>query len=372
MTASLRTLAAQPVMAGSDPGWRNDPPSIIRAPLDRRSRLVMQAGAAAVFDDVYPVQWTGQQAVVALPEHIDLSNAGQIREELLSVINRGAKALVADMTATISCDNAGADAVARAHQRAVISGTDLRLVVTAQIVQRVFSLSGLDRLVSIYPCLEAATAASAPAAALAPPTRPAPAITPAVVRKLIDALHDGVALAAGDGALVLANRRLADMFGYERAELLGRPVEFLIPARLQSAHPGHRASYAQVHGNLAASTQARFVGLRKDGTRLPVEISISPVTTGTGQFAINVIRRVTEGPRPEDRASLARGAVTAELRHRSRELLDMISNSCSHVGLSLQAAMELPAEVARQRIALPLRQLARHDAADPQRRISQR
>ena len=117
--------------------------------------------------DAYPVQWTGRQAVVALPEHIGLSNAGLIREELLSVINRGATALIADMTATISCDHAGADAVARAFQRAVISGTELRLVVTAQIVRRVLGINGLDRLVSIYPSLETATAARPPAPALA-------------------------------------------------------------------------------------------------------------------------------------------------------------------------------------------------------------
>jgi anti-anti-sigma regulatory factor len=56
----------------------------------------------------------GWQASIAFPEHIDLSNAGTIREELLSVINRSAAALIADMTATISCDHAGADGVVRA------------------------------------------------------------------------------------------------------------------------------------------------------------------------------------------------------------------------------------------------------------------
>ena len=117
--------------------------------------------------DAYPVQWTGRQAIVALPEYIGLSNARLIREELLSVINRGATTLIADMTATISCDHAGADAVARAFQRAVISGTELRLVVTAQIVRRVLAINGLDRLVSIYPTLEAATAARPPAPVLA-------------------------------------------------------------------------------------------------------------------------------------------------------------------------------------------------------------
>jgi anti-anti-sigma factor len=103
--------------------------------------------------------------MVTLPEHIDVYNAGPIREELLSVINHGAETLIVDMSATISCDHAGADAVGRASQRAALSGTKLRLVVTAQIVSRVLSLGGLDRLVSISPSLEAAISASrAPAA----------------------------------------------------------------------------------------------------------------------------------------------------------------------------------------------------------------
>jgi anti-sigma B factor antagonist len=112
-----------------------------------------------MFRDAYPVRWMGQQAVVALPEHIDVSNASQIREELLSVINRGAAALIADMTATLSCDQSGADAIMRAYQRALASGTQLRLVVTAQIVRRMLGINGLDRLIPVYPFVEAATAA---------------------------------------------------------------------------------------------------------------------------------------------------------------------------------------------------------------------
>ena len=110
------------------------------------------------------MQWMGRQAAVTLPEHIDASNAASIGEELLSVINRGATVLIADMAATVSCDHAGVDAMVRAHQRAVAKGTQLRLVVTTQTVRRVLSLSGLSRLVSIYPSREMAIAAGAPAA----------------------------------------------------------------------------------------------------------------------------------------------------------------------------------------------------------------
>jgi anti-anti-sigma factor len=116
-------------------------------------------------EDVYPVEWAGGQVVVTFPEHIGISNAGQVREELLSVINRGATTLIADMTATVSCDHAGADAMIRAWQRAAASGTELRLVVTAQIVARALSAVGLDRTVSVYPSLDAAAAARLPAPA---------------------------------------------------------------------------------------------------------------------------------------------------------------------------------------------------------------
>jgi anti-anti-sigma factor len=115
-----------------------------------------------VSKDTYPVRWIGRLAVVTLPEHIDVSNASQIREELLWVINRGAAALIADMNTTLSCDQSGADAMMRAYQRALASGTQLRLVVTAQIVRRVLGINGLDRLIPVYPSVEAAAAAGTP------------------------------------------------------------------------------------------------------------------------------------------------------------------------------------------------------------------
>ena len=108
-----------------------------------------------------PLQWTGHLAVVTLPWDIDSSNAGQIGEQLLRVINRGAAVLVADMSGTASCDYSGADALARAYGRAVANGTQLRLVVTAHAVRRLLALNGLDRLTAVYPDLDGALAAEA-------------------------------------------------------------------------------------------------------------------------------------------------------------------------------------------------------------------
>ena len=112
-------------------------------------------------DQALVVQWTGRRALVTLPRHIDSSNAGQICEQLLWIINRGAVVLIADLTGTASCDYSGADALARAHHRAVVNGAVLRLVVTADVVRRVLSINGLDRRVPVYPDLDAALAAGA-------------------------------------------------------------------------------------------------------------------------------------------------------------------------------------------------------------------
>ncbi len=317
-------------------------------------------------DDPFPVEWTGRQAIVAFPRHVDVSNAGQLRDRLLTVINRGAAVLIADMTGTVSCDHSAVEAVARACQRAAVSGTQVRLVVTAPVVRRVLSIEGLDRLVSIYPSLEAAVAAGAGAAERAshPNGRPAgsvtaPAaatITPAVLGQVIDALGDGLALTAQDGKIVLVNRRCADMFGYRQEELIGLPVEALVPSDMRTAHRRYRAGYHRAPQARPMAERVRLVALRKDGGTLPVEISLSPVPTVAENFVLAVIRDVTETRRRDDLAELARSAV-ADQAQVTTELMNRVVQQLFQVGLSLQDAEGLPGDVLRKRLAAALDQL---------------
>jgi anti-anti-sigma factor len=318
-------------------------------------------------NETFPVDWTGRQAVVTLPEDIDVSRAGEVRQLLLSVINRGAAVLIVDMTATQSCDHAGVDAMARAYQRAVVSGTVLRLVVSAPVVRRVIASEGVDRLISIYPTLEAAIAPGAPGhlgsaepanghRRQAQQEQGRAAIAPAVLWRLIDALGDGVALTDDDGTIVAVNRRLTQMFGYQQAELAGRPVEVLVPADVRDAHRHYRAAYARAPQPRIMGERARLVGLRRDGATLPVEISLSPVPTATGHLILAVVRDATDIRRREDLADLARASVS-EQTQRGQELLDRVVSNLFRVGVSLQGAAELPREVAREHIADALRQL---------------
>ena len=101
-------------------------------------------------EDTCPVQWTGGQAVGTLPQHIDGSNADQIREQLLWIINRGAAVLIVDLTGTVSCDYSGADALARVHDRAVADRTELRLAVNADVVAARSASAGLTAWSRVY------------------------------------------------------------------------------------------------------------------------------------------------------------------------------------------------------------------------------
>lgn len=105
--------------------------------------------------------WLSKAAVISLPVEIDVSNADQVREDLLSVLNRGAAMLIVDMGGTTFCDSAGVNALVRAHKRATADGGQIRLVAPAPAVRRVLAITGVDRLMDVYPTVAASLAGAA-------------------------------------------------------------------------------------------------------------------------------------------------------------------------------------------------------------------
>jgi anti-anti-sigma factor len=240
-------------------------------------------------EDVYSVQWTARQAVVALPVHIDLANASQIRAELLALINRGATTLIADMTMTVSCDHAGAEAVIRAYQRAAASGTDLRLVVTSDIVRRVLSISGVDRLVPVYPTLEASLARTSPGREGELTGQASPAADVGVEVVLLDRHGVIVSVNAAWQAFAAANGGDAARVGLGVSYLEacdaagGDPVAAAVGTAIRAALagdlPGPKSLQVPCHGPRTARWFDLLVSPRADGDgrRLGATVTLSLV-----------------------------------------------------------------------------------------------
>ena len=104
----------------------------------------------------FPVEVIKGVPVLTAPEEIDITNAGELETALLRSARRGPGGFVVDLTRTRFCDSAGVSTLVRAFRRATSSGTKMRLVVGGLAVQRVLTLTGVDRLIEVYPSVRAA------------------------------------------------------------------------------------------------------------------------------------------------------------------------------------------------------------------------
>jgi PAS domain S-box-containing protein len=134
-------------------------------------------------------------------------------------------------------------------------------------------------------------------------------------RQLLESAPDAILIVDERGHIALINARTEHLFGYSRSELLGHSVETLLPDEYRARHPALRdAYYAAPRVRHAMAPEVELYGQRKDGSRFPAEINLSPIETSDGAFVTAVVRDLTERKRLEFERARARELETLSRR----------------------------------------------------------
>jgi PAS domain S-box-containing protein len=124
---------------------------------------------------------------------------------------------------------------------------------------------------------------------------------------LLEAVPDAMVCIAADGRIVLVNAEAERLFGYQRAELIGQPVEILVPDAARAAHPGHRAGYVASPRHRPMGAGLPLAGRRRDASTFPAEISLSAIDTDEGILVAAAIRDLTARLRLKDLERASQG-----------------------------------------------------------------
>jgi formate hydrogenlyase transcriptional activator len=140
-------------------------------------------------------------------------------------------------------------------------------------------------------------------------------------RALFEFSPDAIIASDRDGRITEVNARVESMFGYQRSELLGQPIDCLVPERFRPTHPGRRKEYISSARVRPMGAGLELYGRRKNGSEFPADIMLGPVETEDGRVVLSVIRDLTEKREAEEalrRSELQRRYLEEELNTEAR------------------------------------------------------
>ncbi len=143
----------------------------------------------------------------------------------------------------------------------------------------------------------------------------------------VECAPSGLLMVDGEGRIALVNREVERLFGYPREELLGQPVEMLVPEHARGRHPADRTSFYRAPVARPMGHGRDLAGRRKDGTTFPVEIGLTPVNTASGMYVLGVVVDIST----RKQAEAVRHRLEAELRQAQKmEAIGLLAGGVAH------------------------------------------
>lgn len=155
-------------------------------------------------------------------------------------------------------------------------------------------------------------------------------------RRVVEWAPNAMVMVTREGMIDMVNAQTERVFGYDRAELLGQPVEMLVPERLRSRHPGMRRSFFLEPRSRPMGAGRDLFALRKDGSEFPVEIGLNPIETDQGVMVLSAIVDISDRKHKEEhivQALREKDILLGEIHHRVKNNMQIV-----HSLLELQLA----------------------------------
>jgi PAS domain S-box-containing protein len=147
-------------------------------------------------------------------------------------------------------------------------------------------------------------------------------------QEIFEFAPDAILVVDEEGCIIRANAQTEKLFGYHREELVGQPVEVLIPERFRARHIELRRAYSFQPRTRPIGAGLELFGRRKEGSEFPVDVMISPLHTKEGRLVLGVVRDMTEHKQMQKQAreALHREMLLKEIHHRVKNNLQVISS----------------------------------------------